>query len=344
MQTQAEPPSNLDDAAPASGWASSLDLRYTAAQGCCSGHGQHHGAVRVLAALYPEGPGVCHHVLVHPPGGLVGGDRIDIKLDLQAQAHALITTPGATRFYRSLGQAAMQQVQAHVHSGARLEWLPLEALAFDACLGENRAVFTLEPGAEMLGWDMLALGLPAAGKPFRQGHLVQHLELPGVWLERGRMDATDAALLHSPSGLRSHSAMGTLFFAAGSAIDPLRRDLLLDAARRIAQAQVDALMPSPQSASPQRPLAVVPSQPVKAGSEPQHSATGLPMPLGNPDAYTASLGALACGATSPHAQVVVLRVLGHRIEPIAALLREVWAAWRTIAWALPPCPPRVWTT
>jgi urease accessory protein len=293
MQSQAKQPSNQADAAPASGWASKLDLRYASTQGRCSGHSEHRGALRVLAALYPEGPGVCHHVLVHPPGGLVGGDRIDINLQLEAQAHALVTTPGATRFYRSLGQAAVQQVQAHVHAGARLEWLPLETLAYDSCLAENRAMFTLQPGAEMMGWDMLALGLPAAGKPLRQGHIVQHLELPGVWLERGRLAATDEALLHSPGGLRGHSAMGTLFFAAGSPIAATRRDALLEAARHLARAHQDLLV---------------------------------------------------SGATSPRSQVVVLRVLGKRIEPITTLLRAVWSAWRPLAWAIPPCPPRVWST
>lgn len=297
----AKPPAPLPQVHPAAQqpgpatavWASSLDLRYTATLGRCNGHAQHRGAVRVLAALYPEGPGVCHHVLVHPPGGLVGGDRIDIDLSVQAQAHALVTTPGATRFYRSLGQPAVQQVQACVRAGGRLEWLPLETLAFDACLAENRAVFTLDAGAEMFGWDMLALGLPAAGKPFQQGQMVQHLELPGVWLERGRIAAADAVLLQSPGGLSGRAALGTLFFAAGSPIAPQRRDALLDAARQLAQAQP---------------------------------------------------AALPAGTTAPHAQVVVLRVLADRIEPVAALLREVWAAWRHIAWNLPPCPPRVWAT
>ena len=346
MHSSAHPATQQPGAASA-GWASSLDLRYTAALGRCSGHAQHRGAVRVLAALYPEGPGVCHHVLVHPPGGLVGGDRIDIDLSVQAQAHALVTTPGATRFYRSLGQSAEQKVQAHVRAGGRLEWLPLETLAFDACLAENRAVFTLEPGAEMMGWDLLALGLPAAGKPFRQGHIVQHLELPGVWLERGRMAAADKALLQSPGGLDRHAAMGTLFFAAGSPIDATRRDLLLDAARLIAQAQASTFAQNRQSASPRSQLTFVPPRPVHAGLEPRDAAPHGPIPSGTsgkPDADPTGFGALSCGATSPHAQVVVVRVVGHRIEPIAALLRAVWSAWRPIAWALPPCPPRVWAT
>ena len=115
--------------------------------------------------------------------------------------------------------------------GARLEWLPLETIAYRGCLAENRLRFDLAPGATMLGWDLLALGLPAAGEAFDRGHLLQHLELPGVWLERGRIDARDAALLDSPLGLAGHRVMGTLWCASGTALPDALRQQLLDAAR-----------------------------------------------------------------------------------------------------------------
>jgi len=278
--------------APQPAWASTLHLRYGRRHGRSTAHSRHAGALRVLAALHPEGPDICHHVLVHPPGGLVGGDRLDIRCDVEAQAHALVTTPGATRFYRSLGAPAVQTLDATLHEGTRLEWLPLETLAYNACLGENRSRFTLAPGAELFAWDMLALGLPAAGQAFQSGRFTQHLELPGVWLERGHLDATDAALLHSPSGLAGRTALGTLVFASGNPIAAPRRDALLDAARQLACGDAER----------------------------------------------------TAGATSPHPQVVVLRAASHRIEPLAALFKQVWAAWRHLAWDLPPCAPRVWAT
>ncbi len=106
-----------------------------------------------------------------------------------AGAHGLITTPGATRFYKSAHERAVQAVHARLAEGARLEWLPLEALAYNQCRAENRAVFELAPGAELLGWDITALGLPAADLPFVQGSFAQHIEVPGVWLEQGRIAA-----------------------------------------------------------------------------------------------------------------------------------------------------------
>ena len=199
-------------------------------------HDRHDGPLRVLTSLYPEAPTVCHNVLVHPPGGLVGGDVLDIGVTLEPDAHALITTPGATRFYRSTGAPATQRLNARVADGARLEWLPLETLAYSGCIGENLMRFELAPGAEMLGWDVLALGLPASDQAFVRGRFTQRIELPGRWLEHGVIDSADTRLLDSPLVWAGHRVMGTLWFAAGNALPQVRRDALLDAARAIGDA------------------------------------------------------------------------------------------------------------
>jgi urease accessory protein len=193
---------------------------------------RHHGPLRVLQSLYPEGPGICHHVLVHPPGGLVGGDRLALDVQLDAGAQALITTPGAARYYRSEGAVAEQRVQLSLGEGARLEWLPLETLAYSGCQGLNAVQLALAPGAELLGWDLLCLGLPGARQPFVAGTFEQCLHWPGVWLERGRLAADDAALLDGPVGLAGRRVLGTLWFAAGTPWSTAKREGLLDAARQ----------------------------------------------------------------------------------------------------------------
>lgn len=218
-------------------WHGHLSLDYRQdTEGRTTALDRHEGPLRVLQRLYPEGPGICHHVLVHPPGGIVGGDRLHIDATLAEGTHALITTPSATRFYRSAGELATQNLRARLAPGARLEWLPLETLVYDAAQAENRMRFELSPGAEMMGWDIVALGLPTASLPFRQGHFTQHLELPGRWLERGRLAANDSALRQSPLGLAGHSVMATLWFAAGQALLNTRREALLDAARALSDA------------------------------------------------------------------------------------------------------------
>jgi urease accessory protein len=222
-------------------WHGRLHLRYTAEP--LPGGGsrtlaidRHEGPLRVLQRLYPEGPAVCHHVLVHPPGGIAGGDVLEVDAELAAGTHALLTTPGATRFYRSEGAAAEQRVRLRLAAGARAEWLPLEAIAFDGCIARNHLRFELEPGAQAIAWDVLALGLPAAGKPFVRGSVLQHLEMPGCWLERGRVDAGDTTLLDSPLGWAGHRTLATLVLLAGQPMPDAHREALLEAAREAAAA------------------------------------------------------------------------------------------------------------
>lgn len=193
----------------------------------------HNGPLRILQSLYPEGDAVCHNVLVHPPGGLVGGDTLEIKITAAAGSHGLVTTPGATRFYRSDGATALQDTHIHLATGARLEWLPLETLCYSGCQAENRLQATLDEGAEMLGWDITALGLPHANLPFVQGTLRQHIAMPSVWLEQGQIDAHDTRLMDGPLGLAGNRCMATLFFLAGTPLDRARRAEALDVARSI---------------------------------------------------------------------------------------------------------------
>jgi urease accessory protein len=272
-------------------WHASLSLDYTLERERSVARYLHQGPLRILQSLYPEGDAVCHNVLVHPPSGLVGGDTLDMTVTVGQGAHGLVTTPGATRFYRSDAGLATQQVHARVEADARLEWLPLEAIAYKGCDALNRAVFDLAPGAEMMTWDITALGLPAADLPFAQGTFRQHLEIPGVWLERGTIQASDHRLMDSPLGLAGQRCMATLVFAAGSAI----------------------------------------------ATEPSERALACAR-----DLLEASSLRLTAGATSPHKQVIVLRVLSPVTEPAMQLLRQVWAAWRREMWAMPGTVPRLW--
>jgi urease accessory protein len=212
-------------------WQARLDLHARCEGARCVVRAEHVGPLRVLKTLYPEGESIAHQVLVHPPGGIVGGDQIHITLSLQPRAHAVLTTPGATRFYRSAGASALQHVHAALAEHTRLEWLPLETIAHSGCLAENHATFELAPDAEMIGWDLLALGLPASAEAFAAGRFTQHLELPGLWLEHGVIDSADQRLLHSPLGLAGRSALLTMWFAAGRAIAAPRLDAMLEGAR-----------------------------------------------------------------------------------------------------------------
>lgn len=232
-------------------WRAELKIQYTSESQRTVARFEHQGPLRVLKSLYPEGDQICHNVLVHPPGGLVGGDTLDIQVTVASGAHGLVSTPGATRFYKSGGHPALQQVVAHVADQARLEWLPLEAIAYNDCQATNRAVFHLAPSAELMTWDVTALGLPSSELAFTQGHFQQHLEIPGVWLERGNIQGNDTRWLNSPLGLAGQKCFASLVFASGSAISPDRAEKALEDARLILEAHPLKLQAGITCAHPQ---------------------------------------------------------------------------------------------
>ena len=214
----------------ASGWKGTLALDYRLVEGRTVAHDRHDGPLRVLKALYPDGPHTCEHVLVHPPGGLVGGDELRVQAHLGPGTRVRMTTPGATRFYKSLGAPAVQRVALRVGEGARLEWLPMETLAYEHCRAVNECRISLAPSAQMMGWDLCCLGLPASGDDFRHGEVLQHLEIEGAWLERGRLRAEDRLLRESPLGLQGMPVVASMWCAAGSAWSEAERQALQDAA------------------------------------------------------------------------------------------------------------------
>ncbi|MEY4267492.1 MAG: hypothetical protein RIS90_2027 [Pseudomonadota bacterium] len=212
-------------------WHAHLRLDYRLERERTVARHQHDGPLRILQSLYPEGDAVCHNVLVHPPGGLVGGDTLDLRIGVGEAAHGLVTTPGATRFYRSDGALALQRTRIDLAPRARLEWLPLETICHNGCQAENRLTLHLAPGAEFMGLDVIALGLPHAGQPFETGRFLQHIDAAGMWLEHGQIDASDHRLLRGRGGLDGQACLGAFFFVAGSPISRARRDTALELAR-----------------------------------------------------------------------------------------------------------------
>lgn len=208
-------------AVPLMPWQASLNLRFAQrGAGTILAGNRHEGPLRIQKALYPEGLEVCHAIVLHPPSGVAGGDQLDIGLNLEAGAHALLTTPGAGKWYRSAGPEAAQRLNFRVADGAVLEWLPQENIVFDGARAAQSARVALAGSARFLGWDILCLGRRASGERFQRGSLGLETRLlrdgQTIWLERGRL-AGGSPLLDSPAGLVGCSVTGTLL-AAGAPV------------------------------------------------------------------------------------------------------------------------------
>jgi urease accessory protein len=205
-----------------SGWRAQLDLDFAkrAARTVLSGR-THSGPLLVQKPLYPEGDAVCHVIVVHPPAGIVGGDELQLTAHAQTNAHALLTTPGATKWYRSAGPRAYQHIRFSVASGACVEWLPQEGIVFDGALAELRMDVQLFGDACYIGWEILCLGRAGAGERFTKGEYLARtvIERDGksIWLERAQLQGGSPALA-SPVVMAGQSVAGT-FIAASSGIE-----------------------------------------------------------------------------------------------------------------------------
>lgn len=215
---------NVLESISASSWLARLELDFNVAS--VQGDGspasgasrtnlthQHLGPLRIQKALYPEGPGLCHAIIVHPPGGIAGGDQLEVQLLSRAGSQALVTTPSAAKWYGTdFPVPAKQNIEIDLKG--QLEWLPQETIVFDrARVTSEISIHAAETGA-MLGWDHLIFGRRASGESFTTGSFAQSLRVKLsehlVWHDRLVLKGDDP-LFSSPIGLRGHYAFATVW-------------------------------------------------------------------------------------------------------------------------------------
>jgi urease accessory protein len=213
------------------GWTAELNLELAVRADCTRvTKVSHVGPLRIQRPFYPEADGTSHLIILHPPGGVVGGDELKLNSTLHPGAHGLVTTPAATKIYRTLGPTSQLCQEFFVGTGALLEWLPQETIAFSGAVADIRTKVTLAEGARFIGWELLCLGRPAAGERFGRGRLVQRLELwkgeTPMYLDRLDLSA-DGAVLEAKWGLRAEPVVATMLLAGGPAsLAPLIRECI----------------------------------------------------------------------------------------------------------------------
>ena len=205
--------------APAHGhWRATLSLGFADDRGTTRlVERSHFGPLRVQKPLYPEHPSVCHAIVVHPPGGVVGGDQLAIAANVGAGSHAFITTPGAAKWYRANGHVSRQALQLQVNAGAALEWLPQETIFFNGADVRLDTEVTMEADASFLCSDILCFGRTASGERFDHGRVAQRMQVRRggklVWFEQGALCGGDAGMT-GPLGLNGRTVCAT-FLAVG---------------------------------------------------------------------------------------------------------------------------------
>lgn len=196
-------------------WKARLSLGFTCLdQKTILSERSHDGPLVVQKPLYPEGGAVCHAIVVHPPGGIAGGDELTLSVKTRENAAALLTTPGATKWYRSAGPHASQDISFGIRG--LLEWLPQETIVFDGARAETETKVALAAGAGVIGWDIVCLGRTGSGERFGSGSYRSTIQVRRekhlLWLERARIDG-GGRLQDSPAGLNGKPVFGTLYAA-----------------------------------------------------------------------------------------------------------------------------------
>lgn len=198
------------DYSAATGWQASLELgfRHTGTRTVLA-HSKRSGPLSVQRALYPEGE-TCHIYLLHPPGGVVGGDTLHVHVDCQQNSDVLITTPGATKFYRSAGYTSTVKQVLNVAAGCSLEWLPQENIFFTGARVTSSLELNLQNDAVAAVWEIQCLGRPVNNEAYDNG------EISSSWLVNRNGQALLIERLHFTdlqhdhlSLLNGHPVFGT---------------------------------------------------------------------------------------------------------------------------------------
>ena len=177
-------------------WLAKLSLSYERTSiGTVLKKSLHEGPLRVQKALFPEGNDICHSIIIHPPAGIAGGDTLEIDVFVGSECHAVLSTPSASKWYKSFKNPATQSIQFELGTNAKLDWLPQENLFFKGADAKVLTKLNLQSSSSFIGWDAAMLGRHASGEEWSKGHvhIGNQIYRDGklLWVENGQIDAED---------------------------------------------------------------------------------------------------------------------------------------------------------
>lgn len=259
----------------------------------CMGKTQHYGPLRVQRPFYPEGNDLLHLYLLHPPGGLVGGDKLSIDITAREGAKVLVTTPSAGKLYRN--ETDMQQgqmVRIVVFENSAVEYLPQENIIFNGAKGTLNTLVELKGNGLFIGWEITCLGRPESQALFEDGCLKQSLLMykdgKPLFLDRLNLNAQDG-IMRSRAGLQDYSTFAS--FVINREVSNTIYDQLIELQQAFNQTSNDKLI-----------------------------------------------------AVTQKKDVLIIRALGQRAEPVKVMLEKMWEVIRPDVYGRDMCIPRIWNT
>jgi urease accessory protein len=215
------------------GWPAELHLRFARRKmRTVLVEKRHSGPLLVQKAIYPEDKKICHAVIVHPPGGIAGGDELRVEIDLEADSNAVVSTPAATKWYKAPRHRCRQQTTIRLAERATLDWLPQENIFYNATRAESTFRLQIGTGATAIGWEIGMLGRQASGEEWLEGSLrflttIERTDGLPLWVERLRLEAT-GSLRKAYQGLCGLNVFGTLWAVSAGCTAALAEELASD--------------------------------------------------------------------------------------------------------------------
>ncbi len=289
------------------GWRAELSLKYGIKRGKTRLlTRQQLGPLTVQKTFFTKDT-ACHTYLLHPPGGVVGGDQLSFNIDVGPQSHALLTTPGATKFYRSNGALAWQSQHLNIAEGALLEWLPMENIFFSGANCKLITQIKLEADARFIGWEMQCFGRPMLSETFDKGQVLGQTFISrndNVLLAESLRHQAQSQILQA-AALRDFAMTGSLY------ITPVEPELI----DKINQVIAD-----------------------------QQARFNDDILLGVSEIGSSSINSAMSSTSTAEDSLMVVRALGQQTEPMMASFVQIWRCVRKHWFGEYPEVPRIWST
>jgi urease accessory protein len=201
---------------PSKFWTGKLDLQYVHQEGTTKlSQAIAQAPLKIQRAFYPEGPELCHSVILHTAGGIVGGDHLVQTIELEANSQVLLTTAAASKVYRSEGERSQQIISLTLGENSYLEWFPQETVIFNEAIYQQDLRVELARNALFCGWEITRLGRTARGEQFLAGEWRSRIEIwqagRPLWIDRQGLQGS-LAMINSPNGLNQKAIVATFIW------------------------------------------------------------------------------------------------------------------------------------
>ncbi len=201
------------------GWQGHLNLTYTYHNQQTLITDQYSQApLKIQRPFYPEDKEICHSIILHTAGGMVGGDRLAQQIYLKPHAKALLTTAAASKIYGSNDQPTQQTIVLDLAENAVLEWFPQENIIFNQANYQQSLQVNLAPTATLFSWEITRFGRTARGEQFTAGEWRSQTEIRQnghpLWIDRQHL--TGGEFIHSANSLKGCAVAGSFIYLGKS--------------------------------------------------------------------------------------------------------------------------------